>query len=631
MTPLKIATVDLESNGLLDTVSVIHQLSIKPLGEPVESYNEQPGNKGLDYGISRMDDFDKIVMHNGLNYDLMAMEIVWGCHPAWEKIIDTLVLSKLGRPERKGHRPHSLESWGYRLGGLPGKVENEDWSKWTPAIEERCNKDTVIGEAVYLKLAPMYDIMPAACATEHAVAWAIAKMQRKGFRLDVPYAIELAKELRGQLEEINRELQPVFPPILVSAHPSAPERVLKVINRNHPLKGLLEPGSPYCPLVTQEFNPGSTQQVSYRLKAKYDWQPLAFTPGGAPEVSETTLSGLEYPEAAVFLKYLKAQKLLSFVDGKPKRNWEGGGWLHHERLGRVHCSLNPTGTITHRPSCSKPNLQQVPKQAKLRRAFLPSEGRVLVGMDADGIEMRMLGHYLSRHDGGDFAKEVVEGDVHTKIMQLVGWDLSDDPKIIKDVCRDNTKSMEYAIIYGAGNPKLGEMAWENARDCGSPSPDYATVGAKPMRNGNPPSLARLGACTRGAIEAGIQGWEDLNEGVKQRAKAYGRLRGIDGRTLWVRSAHSALNLLLQSAGVIVVKRVIELAPDALKGVGLKEGIDYDFVLWVHDELQYEANPGCAELVGKTLANLMPIAGKQLGVRCELSGSWAVGNNWSETH
>jgi DNA polymerase-1 len=333
-------------------------------------------------------------------------------------------------------------------------------------MERRCNNDVVTGEAIYLKLKPMYEIMPDAVRTEHAVAWEVAKMVRKGIRLDVPYAIELAKKFRGVLEEINRELQPVFPPILVSAKPSKPERSLKVVNRNHPLSGLLDPGAPYCPLVVQEFNPASTQQVAYRLKAKYDWKPTAFTPGGAPEVSETTLSGLEYPEAAVFLKYLKASKNLAYVDGKPKNNWEGGGWLHHEKNGRVHPSLNPTGTISHRPSCSKPNLQQVPTLAELRRAFIAAQGRKLVGVDAEGLEMRMLGHYLARHDGGAFAREVVDGDIHTKIMQLVGWDLVDDPAVIKKVCRYNTKSMEYAIIYGAGNPKLGQMAWDNARECG---------------------------------------------------------------------------------------------------------------------------------------------------------------------
>jgi DNA polymerase-1 len=627
-----VATVDLETNGLLDVVDTIHQLSLKPLGEPVESYNDQPGNPGLKVGRARMMEFDELVLHNGLNYDLIAMDIVWGWHPDPESIIDTLVLSKLGRPERKGHRPHSLESWGYRLGGLPEKVENEDWSKWTPQMERRCNNDVVTGEAIYLKLKPMYEIMPDAVRTEHAVAWEVAKMVRKGIRLDVPYAIELAKKFRGVLEEINRELQPVFPPILISAKPSKPERTLKVVNRNHPLSGLLDPGAPYCPLVVQEFNPASTQQVAYRLKAKYDWKPTAFTPGGAPEVSETTLSGLEYPEAAVFLKYLKASKNLAYVDGKPKNNWEGGGWLHHEKNGRVHPSLNPTGTISHRPSCSKPNLQQVPTLAELRRAFIAAQGRKLVGVDAEGLEMRMLGHYLARHDGGAFAREVVDGDIHTKIMQLVGWDLVDDPAVIKKVCRYNTKSMEYAIIYGAGNPKLGQMAWDNARECGVETPDFAIIGAKPMRNGKPPSLARIGACTRGAIEAGIQGWEVLNEGVKARAKHYGKLRGIDGRTLWVRSEHSALNLLLQSAGVILVKRVIEMAPAALKAEGLIGGKDFDLVLWVHDELQYEAEPECAQHVGEIVAQLITQAGIDMGIKCPLSGSVSgPGDNWSETH
>jgi hypothetical protein len=103
----------------------------------------------------------------------------------------------------------------------------------------------------------------------------------------------------------------------------------------------------------------------------------------------------------VFLEYLRNQKNLGFMQGEPRADGAGGGWLHHCRGGRVYAYINACKAVTGRPSCSSPNLQQVPADAWLRKSFVPTEGRDLVGVDASGLELRMLGHYLAPLDGGD--------------------------------------------------------------------------------------------------------------------------------------------------------------------------------------------------------------------------------------
>ena len=131
--------------------------------------------------------------------------------------------------------------------------------------------------------------------------------------------------------------------------------------------------------------------------------------------------------------------------------------------------------------------------------------------------------------------------------------------------------------------------------------------------------------------AGVSGFKTLDDAVKKRAKRFGKLRGIDGRTLWVRSPHSALNLLLQSCGIINMKMAMHLMPAAFKEAGLVEDEHYGMVLWVHDEFQFEAPDETAEIVGQTVANCITQAALELGIRTPMSGSYQIGNNWKETH
>ncbi len=615
--PMTTLVADIESDGLLPTITKIHQISILDLETGVlDSY---PLSRGLHEPLDRLLNADRVIMHGGIAYDAQAINKVYGPgHARDDNIVDTLVLSRLGNPEREGG--HSLAAWGERLGHR--KVVHEDWATWSPAMENRCNEDVMITAKVWARLAPMFDAMPVAVALEHAVARETAHMLARGFGLDVPYAQALAAEFMGDQAIAADNLRTLFPPLLVPKNRAKPERTLKNVNRRHTLHGQLDPGSPYCPVEVEEFNPASRDQIARRLVLRHGWKPRKFTPTGAPEVSYEVLRGLPYAESGALADYLERDKKLGQLQSEPKADGRGGGWLHHVTVGgRVHANLNPNRTVTGRPACSGPNIQQVDTDKAMRRAWVPGPGKVLVGVDASGLELRCLAHYLHRLDGGEYAEELVKGDIHAKVQEMIGFHT-----------RDITKNVEYSLVYGGGDVCLGRYAILDAQAAGEDPP---VVLAKYKRNGTwhekySSSQLHLGRNIRAKLMAGIPGLEALTSSVKATAQS-GKLRAIDGRTLWLRSPHSALCFLCQSAGIIIMKQAISTSTAALAAAGLVEDRDFALVMWVHDEVQYEARPECAQQVGDILCQQIVDAGPALGFKCPLDAKALIGSNWSETH
>jgi DNA polymerase I-like protein with 3'-5' exonuclease and polymerase domains len=218
-----------------------------------------------------------------------------------------------------------------------------------------------------------------------------------------------------------------------------------------------------------------------------------------------------------------------------------------------------------------------------RELFTVREGHVLVGADASGLELRMLAHYM---DSPNYTKEILEGDIHTLNQELAGLQT-----------RDQAKTFIYAFLYGAGNAKIGEIVGGNAST------------GKKIKN---QFLNRVGSLNK------------LRKNVLKDAES-GSLVGLDGRRLTVRSAHAALNTLLQGAGAIVMKQAIVILYDLL------DNVDFKLVAQVHDEWQIECKPEDADFIGKSCVNAMVFAGEVLQLNCPLDGEYRVGNSWADTH
>ena len=123
-------------------------------------------------------------------------------------------------------------------------------------------------------------------------------------------------------------------------------------------------------------------------------------------VDESTLAGVDIPEAKAIAEYLLVQKRVaqieSWIDAVSDDN-------------RIHGKVITNGAVTGRMTHHSPNMAQVPAVgseygAECRSLFTVDKGYKLVGCDASGLELRMLAHYMKDEQ---YAKEIVEGDINT--------------------------------------------------------------------------------------------------------------------------------------------------------------------------------------------------------------------------
>ena len=125
--------------------------------------------------------------------------------------------------------------------------------------------------------------------------------------------------------------------------------------------------------------------------------------------------------------------------------------------------------------------------------------------------------------------------------------------------------------------------------------------------------------------------EPLIDAVKQRVRANGRLRALDGRPVFCTAEHAALNYLLQSAGAIISKRWVVVGQDMLDAAGLTYDVDYTRCAYVHDEVQLSVVPSEVDRVKALLEAAAPEAGRYYSFRVPITAAADHGENWASTH
>lgn len=583
---------DLETDGLLPDLTKIWCLQIGDADtDEVTVYADRPGFEKIEVGVARLRKADLIVSHNGTKFDVPVLQRFFpGPLPA---LYDTLIMARLTDPEE---RQHGLKVWGQRIGTHKGDYTG-DFQSFTDDLVEYARQDIVTGRALYHHLKPTTDALPARLiSTEHAFAAAMFQQEQNGFTLDIDKAITLEAELRQEMADIDAELQRIFPPREVVTY--SPKKRIE--------KRTIVP-----------FNPGSRHHVGQRLIEK-GWKPKKIGKDGKAAVDETILSALPYPEAKVLVRRFTLMKMLGQLsDGKT-------GWLKLVTpAGKVHGSVNTIGCAPGRCSHSGPNLAQVTKKDhRMREVWTARPGWKLVGCDGEGLQARILAHYLHRYDGGAFAKAVHEGDkkARTDVHSANLVELSkagaikvplDAPQELWDKGRDGAKRCLYACWFGASDKKLGWTAKDGAKNAGLPVPRIPDV--------------ELGRLCRMALNRAIKGFERLSNQIKDTARERGYLISPLGRHVPIRSPHSALVFLMQSGEADVMRLAL------VRFAAQCAGYDYAFVANVHDEAQLECPPGVAEELGRAFAACITQAGEELSLRCPLAGSYSIGDNWSQTH
>lgn len=544
--------LDIETNSTHDK---IWMCVTREVGGEVTVWKEANGLQKY------LDSCDLIIMHNGICFDAPVLSRNWNIMMKQSQMYDTLVSSRLLSPSLEGG--HSLDAWGQRL-GFP-KGDFKDWDAgYSAEMEAYCIQDTLVTEKLYLHLTAELKAKKfeeRSIKLEHDVQTIIAKQEENGFKLNEKEAITLLSTLQAKLVLLEAELQSIFPTKVI---PRVSEKTGKE------LKPLIEP-----------FNPGSRKQIGERLQEK-GWKPEKFTETGQPIVDEGTLEGLDFPEAKAIAEYLLLQKRIAQIDS----------WLKVvQKDGRVHGRVITNGAVTGRMTHHSPNMAQVPSCGSpygedCRDLWIVEKGYKLVGIDASGLELRMLAHYM-KDDA--YIYEVTQGDIHTANQKAAGLQT-----------RAQAKTFIYAFLYGAGAAKIGKVVGAGAREGQKLIDSFLE---------NTPSL------------------NVLRESVAKICKSSGSLPGLDGRRLHIRSDHAALNTLLQGAGAIVMKQALVLLDTRLQQLG----IDYKFVANVHDEWQIEVVESDADMVGKLGVRAIEDAGRVLNMRCPLTGEYKVGNSWKETH
>ncbi len=582
-------TFDVETNALkIRDVTKIHCCAVSD-GTNTVLYKDSKE------WLQVLEDADVLIGHNIIQYDIPAIQQLYPTFKPKGKVVDTLILCRMlypdildrdfkkkweGMPIQLYGR-HSLEAYGFRLGYTKRHAGLEDFSVLTDELAERCICDVELNRKLWARLQPKADDIPCAVDLEMRFAQLIALQERSGFGFNVQGALELEAEINQQLNTLGERLRQRFPFV---------DGGLFTPKRDNATRGYIA-GAEMCRLV--DLNPNSRDHIAWVLQNQLEWKPTDFTETGKPKVDETVLSKI--PGAEDFVSHLTLQKRLGQL------STGNNAWLKLvERDNRIHGSVITVGCATARCSHVNPNMAQVPAV----RSVLGPECRALfgpgnlggdkctkqVGVDLSGIEARCLAHYLWPFDDGKFADEVLNGDIHTANQKAAGL-----------ATRDQAKTFFYALMYGAGAEKLGLITGQ----------DGAKLKRKYFRN--MPALA------------------ELTKRVTEKAESEGFIKALDGRQIKIRSSHSALNFLLQSAGAIISKLWYNICYDQLVEAGFTYDKDFAFLVHCQDEIQFSVAAERSEELGIIAVRSAALAGNELGVRIEIGAEYKVGSNWAECH
>ncbi len=652
---------------------------------PSEEGEDQFHDQFKDEFVKFVQGYDHFIGHNYWAAEAVVCKNLLGIDFKDRKVTDTLVLSRTLRPapapieqhgdlKAKGldtrNGNHSLEAWGKRLGFA--KIEFDKFDRFSFEMLDYCERDVDLNVKVLEVLnheIKTYEFSQAALDLEHDIHRILTNQAIAGFTLNVPQAKELALETDKLIEEYLARLHEVFPDkktvIEVYKPKLKKDGELPAPAKKKLLKNLHEDNGDgsYTLYEMVEFNPKSPSQVADRL-LDLGWNPRKYTATGQPSTGKDVI-GEAIDQLAAKVPQVEVLRKYNIVYHKNQLAKE---WLKlAESDGKVHGRCNHIGPWTHRSSHYEPNQGNITKVRvgpdkkplkglqgdfgyESRNCWLPRKGWVLVGCDAEGIQLRALAHYM---EDPEYIKAVCEGDVHTKNQIAAG--IKANPVI--GSARDVSKRFAYAWLLGAGDEKIGvivgapqdewdslfsrakaEFRWNKWRHKGyrEARNEFDNmlfwVSDKLRSDGRKADKQTVATILKGYytkkqfLEA-TPALAHFRQEVIPEAARRGYMMGMDGRKIWVPSEHLAMGAYLQGFEAVIMKHAMKIYHDVLES----KGIPFQQVVYVHDELQTECPPEHAEEVGKTMAWAIEEAGRRLGSKSPLAGKHSVGNSWATTH
>lgn len=597
---------------------------------------------------------DKMVGHNFIQYDLPLLNKWLDTPLDPRKVIDTLIVSRVVDYDipspTGGSGPHSLKSWGLRLGVHKG--DYTDFENFTQEMIDYWYGDLDTTEALFNHFSDIiFDKDWArSLRAEHDVQIELVRSKYHGFHFNADLATHLLEGVSGQMEGIEAQFQEDFPPKLL------PVNTIKYREKAD--------GTPYSSVIKAKEKYSLTQRVGDDLVC-YDFIP--FNPGASKDRADVlwdngwkpfdkTKTHIKFNRLKVGDPYGKkiAKMTQEFYDEKKATLGRYGYTVSEDNLatlpdtalpgakalaqwltlegrrsslvewinqvcddGRIHGTINNIGAWTGRCAHKAPNTANIasvfhgtPTNAveeikarydrHLRECWDTPEGSYLVGCDADGIQLRVLADYMWRHFDADmYAKAIMEGKKENET------DIHNMNKNALDVeggTRDMAKTFIYAWLLGAGVDKTASILG---------------VGTKEA------------TAARTRFEQNIDGLAALKRRLVPYIAEKGYFTGYDGRKVKVPSEYKVLAGLLQSGESVLLKHTLINFHTKARA----EGINFKMVGFIHDEYQIEVigTKEEAEHMGNLVATTMTQTGKDLGFRIPTPGSYEVGRNWLDTH
>ena len=594
---------DIETNGLYDQATKTFCIVIYDVTR-AETFAYGPDR--IDDAIAYLATADVLIGHNIIFYDLPVLQKLHS-FVAKARIIDTLICTRIIWPKEKLYDldieqyPNvpvkirgnaSLKAWGWRL--ADNKIDFKDFSEYSVEMLMYCKQDVQVTLKLYKHI--VKEKYPeSALRLEHDFAFAINKQIRAGVPFDVDACFDLVDNLKKKKVELEKQLKEIFPPIK--------HKTWFTPKVNNTARGYVK-DVPFEKTIIEEFNPGSRKQIVERLKSKYGWEPEKTTEKGNPILDDEVIEKLPYSEAKPLAEYMLIKKRLGQIeDGN-------NAWLKlvNNNTGRMHGDVITNGCITGRASHRHPNMGQVPAGyspygKECRALFHAPQGWDMIGIDAKALELRCLAGYLAYWDQGEYAKLVInpEADIHTINQKLFGVET-----------RDISKRLLYGMLYGCGAVKAGTIIDPNEK--------------------NEIVLRNLGKTAINSFLKGVPALAELKTKIESYILTRQHLIGLDKRVLYCRSPFKGLNVLLQSAGAILMKQVvITIHKNIETNLSLPHGQEWEQVLMVHDEVQLVCNPKYTEQIREQAMLAFPQAQEFFEFPCLIEGDSRVGSDWSATH
>jgi len=606
---------DIEANGFQDVadtiwVSVMRNLDTKEL-HIFSDHDDQYPNVTESFKL--FDEATGIIAHNGMRYDRVVLEKVTGYAIDRNKIIDTVIYSRLNDfHRRKTGRRHSLKALAIQAGEAQKQDYDGGFDNYSDEMVSYCVDDVDANISVYNMLMKEYDKIKKtnpgyddAIKVEHQMAYWSGEQIKNGWKINAPLLNSTITKIKGEMDEIEERVEHRLGTLTITIdkepktakykkngeYTAVSARLLSdYFGRYVDVSDSLSSTPPIKP--GEEFQ--RTETVEARLGNQEHLKEFLYTLGWEPTQWNWKKIGKDFVKVSPKLTSDSLAKLGSVgVDIDTyftlrARHSILGGWKEHIHNGRLYGDVidigAATGRQTHKIIANIPSPKAL-YGSTIRSMFICPEDKTLISADGAGYQARVVAHFGRDQEMSD---EILKGDIHQKNADAI------------NCSRNEAKPFFFAFLFGAGGVKLGTILGRSAQ---------AGNKAKDAFLNRWPALA------------------SLTEQVKNVAQQRGYLRGLDGRRIYTDEAYKAFNYLIQGTEAILMKRTIVRINEAFE----EEGIEAKQLLFYHDECTWEISPQDTERAEHIIRKWFVEAPKELGVTIMEAGDCKTGKDYLEVH